>query len=165
MFWTQEADAALRARVGVIPSYAVIAGELSKLFGHHITRNAALGRARRIGLSSGPRVRIDRPPREYKPRPAVYFRKRATVANARGHRPQTELPDLPPPADDPLIVPIEQRRSILDLGADDCRWPFGDPGSVEFYLCGGRVREGDSYCQHHCRMAYRPPGRREEQAA
>ena len=36
------------------------------------------------------------------------------------------------------IIPLGQRRTILELTEDTCRWPIGDPGSTEFFFCGGK---------------------------
>ena len=38
-----------------------------------------------------------------------------------------------------------------------CRWPVGDPSSIEFRYCGGKAPIGDGpYCSYHSRMAYQP---------
>ena len=36
------------------------------------------------------------------------------------------------------IIPIGQRRTLLELNEDTCRWPIGDPASSEFFFCGGK---------------------------
>jgi GcrA cell cycle regulator len=166
MLWDDARDAALRERMPKM-SFSVIAADLSRLFGCYITRNAAIGRAARLGLSGTKPRREARPPapRPERRAPAVDFRKRATVAQARGHRPQTELPVLPEAEVDTLVAPIEQRRSILELTDATCRWPHGDVGAADFYFCGGMVAKDKPYCPHHCRLAYQPLGQRKERAA
>jgi GcrA cell cycle regulator len=136
------------------------------------TRNAIIGVAHRNNLVFKAYYDARRPkaaePRIAKPRPpaaTIDYRKRATVAQARGHRPQTELPELPTPPADPVVAPVEQRRGILELTDATCRWPHGDVGSADFYFCGGPALKGKPYCLHHCRMAYQPPGQRKERAA
>ena len=38
---------------------------------------------------------------------------------------------------------------LADLGAHDCRWPYGDPKSPTFGFCGRPVVHGKSYCGEH----------------
>src|SRR5262249_24303286 len=40
------------------------------------------------------------------------------------------------------IIPIGQRRTILELNEQTCRWPVGDPGSTDFFFCGGNTIAG-----------------------
>src|ERR1700722_11688922 len=54
------------------------------------------------------------------------------------------------------IIPIGQRCSLLELNDSKCRWPIGDPGSVEFFFCGGMPIDGLPYCSYHSRVAYQP---------
>src|ERR1700721_3023666 len=35
------------------------------------------------------------------------------------------------------IIPLGQPCSLLELNDSKCRWPIGDPGSVEFFFWGG----------------------------
>lgn len=58
-----------------------------------------------------------------------------------------------------LQIPLEQRRSLLGLAKDQCRWPVGDPGDENFFFCGGQKQDGSSYCSaHHARaFDYRRP--------
>jgi len=37
------------------------------------------------------------------------------------------------------VVPMNQRRTLLELTEDTCHWPVGDPGSSEFFFCGGKA--------------------------
>ena len=53
---------------------------------------------------------------------------------------------------------------ILAVGIAVAR---GDPGTAEFFFCGGPPVEGLPYCNYHSRVAYQPVGdrRRERRAA
>jgi GcrA cell cycle regulator len=64
------------------------------------------------------------------------------------------------------IVPIGQRCTLLELSEDKCRWPIGDPGSTEFFFCGGKPIDTLPYCSYHSRLAYQPVAerRREKRA-
>ena len=44
---------------------------------------------------------------------------------------------------------------IFHLKIKGCRWPFGDPGTNEFYFCGEKQVIGKPYCIDHCLLAYR----------
>ena len=44
---------------------------------------------------------------------------------------------------------------LLDLTADTCRWPVGDPGDRKFAFCGAKPLVGYPYCVGHCLIAYR----------
>jgi GcrA cell cycle regulator len=57
------------------------------------------------------------------------------------------------------VIPIGQRRNILELTEETCRWPIGDPGSTDFFFCGGQTVSGP-YCGFHARIAYQPAGDR-----
>jgi GcrA cell cycle regulator len=54
------------------------------------------------------------------------------------------------------IIPIGQRCSLIELNDGKCRWPIGDPGTAEFFFCGGIPVEGLPYCNYHSRVAYQP---------
>ena len=64
------------------------------------------------------------------------------------------------------IIPIGQRCTLLELNEGKCRWPIGDPGSTEFFFCGGKPLESLPYCGYHSRLAYQPVAerRREKRA-
>ena len=56
---------------------------------------------------------------------------------------------------DPVIdqeIPVEQRKTFLELEAHHCRWPVGEVGTDDFFFCGAEPLEGRSYCAaHHAR--------------
>ena len=54
------------------------------------------------------------------------------------------------------IIPIGQRCSLLELNDAKCRWPIGDPGSPDFFFCGGHPSGEMPYCAYHARIAYQP---------
>ena len=55
-----------------------------------------------------------------------------------------------------IEIPVEQRKTLLELTEKTCRWPIGDPGGGEFYFCGGEAANDLPYCTHHSRIAYQP---------
>ena len=44
---------------------------------------------------------------------------------------------------------------LLELSAQTCRWPIGDPGDPDFAFCGAIPLAGHPYCIGHCLIAYR----------
>ncbi len=49
-----------------------------------------------------------------------------------------------------------KKVGILDLKPTSCRWPIGDPASVDFRFCGSDITAGGrgSYCSYHASVAY-----------
>jgi len=66
------------------------------------------------------------------------------------------------PAQVENVVPIGQRRTLLELNERTCKWPIGDPATSEFYFCGGNAMTGLPYCAYHSRIAYQPPAARRD---
>ena len=60
------------------------------------------------------------------------------------------------------VIPIGQRRTLLELTEETCRWPIGDPGSPEFFFCGGQALTSLPYCTYHSRVAYQPANLRRD---
>ena len=55
-----------------------------------------------------------------------------------------------------IEIPVEQRKTLLQLTEKTCRWPVGDPGSADFFFCGGETVNELPYCSYHSRVAYQP---------
>jgi GcrA cell cycle regulator len=55
----------------------------------------------------------------------------------------------------PTKKPARQ-KTLLDLEANDCRWPIGEPRSPDFHFCGKSQVPGRPYCEHHWSMAFQP---------
>jgi GcrA cell cycle regulator len=155
MSWTDERVELLKKLWGDGLSASQIAAELGG-----ITRNAVIGKVHRLGLSGRAKAPSSSLPRQRKPRaPSQMFRAarpmmRGNTALAAVPAYEYELEVEPEPIEN--IVPIGQRCTILELGDDRCRWPIGDPGSTDFFFCGGKPVTGVPYCGYHSRIAYQP---------
>jgi GcrA cell cycle regulator len=138
--WTEEQDQYLREHRGKLSS-SQIGAQLG------CTKNAVIGRANRIGLG-----RL----RSYNDFEEINHAKRVKkIAKERVARPATvNLVALPPPSFDDAAIPVEQRKSTLELGPHDCRWPVGDPQEPGFFFCGAIQRDDSSYCAAHHHIAY-----------
>jgi GcrA cell cycle regulator len=55
---------------------------------------------------------------------------------------------------DDLVIPPNERKTMITLLADDCRWPFGDPLHGDFHFCGKHKMPGFSYCEFHRRLGF-----------
>lgn len=148
--WTHERVARLRR----LWREGRSASEIALALGAGLSRNAVIGKACRIGLSRRrasapgavkPARRTERPPgpvRPPKPRRTSRAPAIATSNNA--------APDLPPAG----------AQTVRSIGRHACRWPFGEPGSDGFRLCGSPAERG-AYCAAHAARAYRPSSGRD----
>ena len=155
MSWTDERVELLKKLWSDGLSASQIAAELGG-----ITRNAVIGKVHRLGLSGRAKSASASAgaPRPRKPRSATHMLRigrpaiRGNTALAHAYEIETEAePEL---IDN--IIPIGQRRTLLELNEQTCRWPVGDPGSGDFFFCGGPPLEGVPYCSYHSRVAYQP---------
>jgi|KBSMisStaDraftv2_1062788.scaffolds.fasta_scaffold568164_1 GcrA cell cycle regulator len=149
MTWTPEQDAMLTdlVKTGGEP-YSEAAAAINARFKTRFSRNAAIGRGKRIGLAT-PRkivIRTTKPAKaQSKPRPDIQARKAASGPK-------------PPP---PFVARIADVRpgnvDLVDLAPDGCRWAYGDG---PFVFCNHPRVWGLSYCPAHSHLAYRVMERR-----
>jgi GcrA cell cycle regulator len=131
-----------------------------------ITRNAVIGKVHRLGLSGRAKSPSSTVPRPRKPRaPSHILRIGRSTRGNTALAPIYELDIEPEPELIENIIPIGQRCNLLELNEEKCRWPIGDPGTPEFFFCGGRSIEGLPYCGYHSRVAYQPVAARRDKRA
>lgn len=102
-------------------------GEIGKRLG--VSKNAVVGKAHRLGL---------------KGRPSPIKRNGAAEPAAKPAR-QKAAPAKEPP---------KKIRSVVDLSAQACRWPIGDPREPGFHFCGAPSIPSKPYCAEHAAIAY-----------
>lgn len=157
MNWTDDRVEQLKKLWESGLSASQIAAELG-----NITRNAVIGKVHRLGLSGRAKSPSSAAPRQRKVRAPQHMmrisRPMARGNTALAHAFETEAEPDPIAFDN--VVPMNQRRTLLELTEDTCHWPVGDPGSTEFFFCGGKALGGLPYCAHHSRVAYQPAGDR-----
>jgi GcrA cell cycle regulator len=161
MNWTDERVELLRRLWSEGLSASQIAAELGG-----ITRNAVIGKVHRLGLSGRAKSPSSTAPRPRKPR-APQHMVRIARTSMRGNTalaPQYDFEHEQEPELIENIVPMGQRCTLLELNEDKCRWPIGDPGSTEFFFCGGKPAGSTPYCGYHSRVAYQPVGDRRRAA-
>jgi len=151
--WTPEHSRALREYVARGLSFARAAMEINARFGTAYTRNAALGRGKRMGLVGSVR-------REDRSTP-----KAGGAPRDKRDQQSVKVPlPLPLPLPEPdhvaaaLIAPVQLRCvgispkliSLVDLEPGDCRYPYGgDKDDDPIAFCGHPRRAGSSYCTPH----------------
>ena len=155
MNWTDERVDLLRKLWAEGLSASQIASQLGA-----VTRNAVIGKVHRLGLSGRAKSPSSSAPRVRKPRTHML---RVGRAMSRGNTALALAYDLEPEPEPELIeniIPIGQRRTLLELNEATCRWPIGDPASPEFFFCGGKPITSLPYCVYHSRIAYQPANER-----
>ncbi len=154
MSWTDERVELLKKLWSDGLSASQIAAELGG-----ITRNAVIGKVHRLGLSGRAKAPSSAIPRQRKPRaPSQMFRAARPMMRGNTALAMPAYDYDPEPEPEPIenIIPIGQRCTLVELTEETCRWPIGDPGSPDFFFCGGRRVAGLPYCGHHVRIAYQP---------
>ena len=131
------------------------------------TRNAVISKTFRLGLSGANQNKTElQKRRSYRSPPQrLYSGMRKAIAescNAGKAKAGQAAPKMrvePFVADETQdkAIPLHQRKSLIDLEAEHCRWPVGDPQSPEFFFCGGARVIGSSYCEGHLHRAFQPP--------
>ena len=149
-----------------------------------VSKNAIVGKARRLGLTARPSpikrgpdaVKIERtnflpplperaavipapePPKPAQPDPVPVL---AVVM------PVFEPPPLPPrpvPAPEPRVE-VAPSAETLFRKSTPCCWPIGNPGTPGFRMCDDTSERGKPYCPEHAARAYvRVRDRREDAA-
>jgi GcrA cell cycle regulator len=157
--WTDERVELLKKLWSDGLSASQIAAELGG-----ITRNAVIGKVHRLGLSGRAKSPASSAPRQRKPRQTHMLRVARPAAmrgnTALAYSYDYEAEAEPAPVEN--VVPMGQRRTLLQLNEETCRWPIGDPATADFYFCGGKSVTGVPYCAYHCRIAYQPPATRRD---
>jgi len=115
------------------------AAEIAKELGEGVTRNAVIGKAHRLKLSS----RVS--PIQQN---AKKIKANTRVAAAPPRRPTKKVP-----------IYLGKQVQMEDLRDRMCRWPNGDPQGDDFSFCGCRTVEGTPYCADHAAIAYQVTSR------
>ncbi len=137
-----------------------------------VTRNAVIGKVHRLGLSgratptrtARPRPRKTRAPSH--PSNVSSFRSAGNTALKVEPEAEVETAPAPEPATiHEIESPPGERKTILTLTEQTCKWPIGDPGTENFHFCGRKPSTGMPYCPHHAAIAYQPVDRRRQKKA
>jgi GcrA cell cycle regulator len=158
MGWTDERVELLKKLWADGLSASQIAAELGG-----ITRNAVIGKVHRLGLSGRAKSPSSSAPRPRKARSSGHMirvqRPQVRGNNALAYDYEVEAePEM-------LEIPMEQRKTLLQLSEKTCHWPVGDPSTPDFFFCGGESANDQPYCTFHCRVAFQPASDRRRTAS
>jgi GcrA cell cycle regulator len=150
--WAPAHAAALREYLALGMSYAEIARAINAKFNTNYSRNAAISRARRMGLAGTERPDDSgRPPEGNAVADLHISRERYDIV-ARWFAPRpVKIPKL-------RCAAIEPRHlTLLQLEPGDCRYPYGgDEEGEAITFCGHPKREESSYCTAHFHLTNGP---------
>ena len=139
-----------------------------------VTRNAVIGKVHRLGLAG--RATVSRP-KAQRPRKNAVARPGKRNKLLRYQSPNgaregfTQFGGAELGAEpfnrtfEELVIPLEERASILSLKETSCRWPIGDPQHEDFHFCGKGKLDGLPYCEFHARRAFQPAQSRRREPA
>jgi GcrA cell cycle regulator len=161
MSWTEQKIQMLKDMWG----HGYSASEIAKHLGG-LTRNAVIGKAHRLKLSSRPS-----PIKRDDETGALITENVPVMKSTRKRvmlRPLPVVPTPPssikPPSKDAFRAFEGIKRSegiaVTKAGDRHCRWPVGDPRSPDFRFCGCTAHEGMPYCIDHARVAYQNVGKK-----
>ncbi len=161
--WSSEQSDVLRDYFLKGMSYAEIAREINARFGTAYTRNAVIGRAKRLGLAALERVTS----------PSIVPSLPGETCALPPRRAALPGLNLPPQSALKPANPVKLRCvgvrprliTLVELERGDCRYPYGgDREGEEINFCGHPRQPGSSYCAPHAHLT-RGPGAASNRAA
>ena len=160
--WAPEHSGALRDLLARRLSFSEVAAVINKRFNTAYSRNAVIGRARRLGLAGADRFGLS---------PCAQPRRDrlGEVHLVEPTSPKFPWPVPPFEGTKPVelrCVEIDPRHlCLIELERGDCRYPYGgDEEGEAITFCGHPRRPGSSYCTPHFHLS-RGPGTPSERTA
>ncbi|MGH6714415.1 MAG: GcrA family cell cycle regulator [Bradyrhizobium sp.] len=152
--WAPEHSGALRELLARRLSFSEVAAVINRRFNTAYSRNATVGRARRMGLLGAGRPGL---PPLVQPR----LSRLGEVCPAGPASPRVPWPIPPVREAQPVklrCVEIDPRHlSLFDLKQGDCRYPYGgDEEGEAITFCGHPRRPDSSYCTPHFHLTSGP---------
>ena len=134
--WTAVKVSQLKTLFGKGLSTATIGKKLG------MTKNAVVGKINRMGLNS-----MEKSAGQKTSAPKILAPMKKVSSRGPKRKPKRVA---------------NNHAALIALGADQCRWPIGDPDSEQFHFCAAKCFAGKPYCFEHCKAAYQfaPPMKR-----
>lgn len=158
--WPPEHCDALREYLAKGMSFGEAADAINARFDAAYSRNATIGRARRMGLAA-----LDRPKRLSRvPQQLDAPQLRKNQEHATEAKPEPSISERPERVKLRCVQIMPRHLPLIGLEAGDCRYPYGgDADGEAITFCGHPQREGSSYCLGHFNLT-RGPGTASERA-
>jgi GcrA cell cycle regulator len=150
-FWTDPQTDALKRLHATGMSYTNIAAQINAEFKTSFSRNAAIGRAMRVGLSD---VKWTRPKRELATKRERKPRVRIIQANGNSNRQRVieTIESEPIKLRCAEVIPLN--ISIDELESGVCHYPYGD--TPPYAYCGHATLGAGPYCDLHHELCHTP---------
>ena len=146
MSWNEEKVNKLKELWGKGSTASQIAGIIGG-----ISRNAVIGKAHRLNLSSKIKTRNTSSSQSFDSNSEENNSKQKQGRKSKFKSLIIEK-DFEP----------ENPKKLEELDESSCKWPVGHPEEKSFYFCGRSSLKDFSYCKLHLLYAYQPKGRKEE---
>ena len=147
MSWNEEKISKLKELWGK----GSTASQIAEIIGG-ISRNAVIGKAHRLQLSSKIKTRSAPSNRKYQNNEVDENISKQKRGRKNKFKSLIIEKDFEP----------ENPKKLEELTEDSCKWPIGHPEEESFYFCGRSSLKDFSYCKLHLLYAYQPKGRKEE---